>query len=461
MRAYLQHIKVGLVVGFSLLSFASIANQTSAVGALEKILTVEQMQQDINAWQTFMDNTHPDLGIRVTDPTQLKASIESLRDSLTAPLTTKAFINKLAIYNGQFHDGHMSIMVRSQKKLAKSIIDEHQALLPFEVTVKDSKVYVRSKLGGEFSEYQNAELKSINGLPVSSIYQTLIERTYGDTVRHKEALLSNKFALFYWLFVNPTPQFNVELEHNKQQVKLALEGSAQLPSAMRTKSFEDTFQFTLLDNKQALLTINEFWWEDKKAFYDFTKNVFQTLKEKQIEHLIIDVRQNPGGDDDTWKTGLLRYLADKPYRHTRRYTKKILAKYQDEGEVVGDVLSKNYDKYEPVVADEPLKFKGKVSVVVGALTYSSAILFTNTMQDFGFAQIVGEPSGGYAWQTGGIQFFTLPNSGLLAVSPRFYLERPVGGSAHEQIKPDVVLTDNPLATSQVIADLANKSATDL
>ena len=108
--------------------------------------------------------------------------------------------------------------------------------------------------------------------------------------------------------------------------KQTFQPARTLPKALLNETFEDLFKFELLDKKQALLTINLFWWQDKERFYQFTQNAFQQIKTKGIEHLIIDIRKNPGGDDDMWKQGLLRYIANKPYRHTSRYTKKIIAK---------------------------------------------------------------------------------------------------------------------------------------
>ena len=65
----------------------------------------------------------------------------------------------------------------------------------------------------------------------------------------------------------------------------------------------------------------------------------------------------------------------------------------DEGETEGDVVTADYDKFEVPETDEPLRFNGDVSVVVGEITYSSAIVFANTIQDFEFGQVVGEKSG--------------------------------------------------------------------
>jgi hypothetical protein len=77
------------------------------------------------------------------------------------------------------------------------------------------------------------------------------------------------------------------------------------------------------------------------------------------------------------------------------------------------------------------------------MTYSSAVLFSNVVQDFGFAQLVG--AGGYARarQTGGVQNIILPNTGLRMVIPRFVLDRPSGEREPALVHPDIVLPDSP------------------
>ena len=154
--------------------------------------------------------------------------------------------------------------------------------------------------------------------------------------------------------------------------------------------------------------------------------------------------------------GIVKYIANKPYQHTSKYTKKIIAKYMDEGETEGDVVTKVFDRFEQPVNDEPLKFSGKVSVVVGSYTYSSAILFANTMQDFGFAEIVGEASAGYSSANWGHSILTLPNSQLKAVTPRFYLVRPSGKQQGRPVIPNKAFQDDVLKPQQLINTIMNE-----
>jgi len=86
------------------------------------------------------------------------------------------------------------------------------------------------------------------------------------------------------------------------------------------------------------------------------------------------------------------------------------------------------------------------------MTYSSAVLFSNVMQDFKFGQLVG--TGGYARarQSGGIQFRTLPNTGLSLVLPRMIPERPAGKDAPPLVQPDIALPDDPFDRRTLIGE---------
>jgi hypothetical protein len=62
-----------------------------------------------------------------------------------------------------------------------------------------------------------------------------------------------------------------------------------------------------------------------QAFHAFTKDAFTQIRDAKVTTLIIDVRENTGGNDDMWKFGVLPYLADKPFRNGSSYLKKVIA----------------------------------------------------------------------------------------------------------------------------------------
>lgn len=87
------------------------------------------------------------------------------------------------------------------------------------------------------------------------------------------------------------------------------------------------------------------------------------------------------------------------------------------------------------------------------LTYSSSILFINTIQDYEFGKLVGDKTGGKSGQTGGIQTLALSNSKLFTVVPRFWLTRPKGGHNLELVTLDTVIDYDPMQPTQLIDKL--------
>lgn len=166
--------------------------------------------------------------------------------------------------------------------------------------------------------------------------------------------------------------------------------------------------------------------------------------------LIIDVRENTGGDDDMWKAGLLPYMAHKPSRNACSYVKKVIAGRASGTEKVGDVVRGFGDTWVLPELDNPLHFSGKTYVLVGRLTYSSAVLFSNVVQDFGFARLV--LAGGYARtrQTGGVRNIVLPNTRLEITIPRFIVDRPSGEREPALVDPDIVVPDSPFDRRQAV-----------
>jgi C-terminal processing protease CtpA/Prc len=165
------------------------------------------------------------------------------------------------------------------------------------------------------------------------------------------------------------------------------------------------------------------------------------------------VRENGGGDDDMWKQGLMRYIADKPYRHTSTYIKKVIEGRQNATEKVGDVISGTIENWEQPDLNNPLHYSGKIYVLTGRTSYSSAIVFGNTMQDFKFGTLVG--AGGYARvrSSGGIQEMILPNTGLSLIVPRFIIDRPSGVRDPALVRPDMIIADNPFNSRALIDTL--------
>jgi hypothetical protein len=106
--------------------------------------------------------------------------------------------------------------------------------------------------------------------------------------------------------------------------------------------------------------------------------------------------------------------------------------------------------YSPQL-DNPLRFKGKVYVLISPSTYSSAVLFSTVVQDNGFGTLVGADGGERSTQSGGIQFVKLPHTQMSFVIPRFLLARTSGRGG--LLQPDVLNVGDPFEPRTAIESI--------
>ena len=106
--------------------------------------------------------------------------------------------------------------------------------------------------------------------------------------------------------------------------------------------------------------------------------------------------------------------------------------------------------YQPQL-DNPLRFKGKVYVLISPRTYSSAVLFSTAVQDNGFGTLVGVGGGARSTQSGGIQFIKLPHTQITVVVPRFVLTRSSGRGG--LLQPDVLVVGDPFRPMAAIESI--------
>lgn len=408
--------------------------------------SVAQLQQDFLTMQVAIARTHPDIG-HSTDANVLAQAYRKVAVRLQRPMTRDQAWLVLASLNPVFADAHLTVNQPDWRGQLRKQLEQGGSLFPFEVVLdQDGTPRLRAELGGMPSHLRGQRITQLNGQDGREVAATLLKLTHGDTPAFRSNLLAKRWAYYYLKQYGEVQHFTlVVTDAQGKQQQLTLPGGKVLPEQVQIDAdFERQFQFNLLPGKVALLTIRAFYWADKNRYFDFTSQAFAQMHDAGVETLLIDIRDNGGGDDDMWKQGLLRYIADQPYQNGSSYLKKVLAGRAGPGEQVGDVIKGSIQSWEQPEPNNPLHFVGKVYVLVGAGTYSSSILFSNAVQDYGFAKLAG--SGGYArtQQSGGIQVITLPNTGLEVVVPRFILSRSSGKSEPKLVTPDIALPADAL-----------------
>jgi len=419
------------------------------------MLQPEDAKSDITQWLSFIEKTHPDLAYTTKNIDGFHHKVNEFKNSIKEPISVRDFWLEMMTFNSVISDGHVSLTPNKRKELTKDYLKSGGSLFPFKVIFDNDQLVIKEKLNGEPSNIAGNTITKINGISINTILKPLLERTHGDSDNQRRAVLATRFSSYYWLLFGEQKQFQLDIKVGAHTINnITVEASKEI--TYYDESFESNFKFNVLNKDTGLLTINTFTWrKNESRVFEFLKSVFSRVKDNNLTHLMIDIRENGGGDDNIWKQGILPYIADKSWKHASNYKVKILAGREDEGETAGDVVSGVLTNMTAADTNNPLKFTGALSVLVGPYTYSSSILFMNVIQDYNFGKLVGDKTGGKSGQTGGTQHLTLTHSNLHSVVPRFLLTRPKGGRNLELVTLDTIINYDPMQPTQLIDKLLN------
>ena len=412
------------------------------------LLTPEQLRADLRFVQESITATHPQPDFSA-DPAAVRQAYKYIAEQMQAPMSPDQAWRLLAMLNPLYADGHLALTPAGPLAQSQAFLDAGGSFFPYEVSLDASgALRIRAQLGGAPSPLQGMRITSINGVPAEQIVADLLIRCHGDTAAFRASLLSLRWPFLYWKVLGAPDNYALQFEKGQQ---LTVPGSSALPAYLAGNgSFAQQFRFELLPRKAALLTINTFAWPDKAQFTAFTADAFRQVQEAGVRTLLIDVRENGGGNDDMWIDGVLRYIADKPYRWASTYRKKVIKGRESASEKLGDVIDGEITSWQQPQLDNPLHFSGATYLLVGGRTYSSSVLLSNVMQDFGFGKVVGAAGQARTRQSGGTQRFVLPNSGLELGVPRLLFQRPSGAASPYLLQPDIVLPDSPYNERELI-----------
>lgn len=198
--------------------------------------------------------------------------------------------------------------------------------------------------------------------------------------------------------------------------------------------------------------------EDSVAFGRFLHATFASIKGRPIDGLIIDIRQN-GGGDSSLNDQLWSYCTAKPYAQIGGMQLRVSDRLKRE---YG--FAKYNSIYEPPAWFEPneklmnvgtgrvlltpptknpLRYAGPVYLLIGPSTFSSALLCAVAAKDFGLATIVGQETGEPVNSTGEVYGGVSPRVGLNFYFTTKFFTGPKPRPNLQGVLPDVTIVPTP------------------
>jgi C-terminal processing protease CtpA/Prc len=421
-------------------------------------IAADDVRADFAGWMSQLAELHPDLLLR-TDMPAFERTRAEIDAAITGPMTQREAWLLFARLNPTLRDGHSGVQMPNRTALAQAHLDAGGRLFPLTVHLAaDGGLRVRDAGSGPHGIERGDRIVTINGRTAADVIAELLALNGGDTLAFRRELVARRFQIYYWLRFGDTHDYALTIEpRNGCPRKVALPGAIVLPES-RPPAIQAADQFThkILNGSIGYLKAGTFGPEYADALAEFARRAFAAFKEARVRALIIDVRDNGGGDDPLWQQHLMEYVTTRTYTHVGRYTVRVNKDNADPGDVIGEVQrNENKRRFTPS-PDNPLRFDGPVYLLAGPFTYSSAIQFLVAAQDFGVARIAGRETGGLSCQTGQVKRMAMPRTGLQAVTPVIAFVRPSGRGCERGVVPDVVIDDDGLDPDRAPTQLANQ-----
>lgn len=362
----------------------------------------ERWAADLEFLARELPARHKNLFFKIT-PEAFRADVAALRARIPA-LDRPRFLAELARLVASVGDSHTALTVIPQKAF------------PLKLYWFKEGIFV-TDAAAEHADLLNGRLESVDGHPIEEVV-----RAFAGIVPHdNEAqvrdfvprfLASSEHLLGLGLIVRPdTATFTVRTSSGRAvsanmtslplgAVKTVVWAApavdpSRLPLYRATAG--SAYESVYLPEARALyFGYNSCRDLPARPFAAFAEGLWETVRKNPVEKLIVDLRNNGGGDSS------------------------VLDRFIDE-----------------LAAAKDINRKGRLFVIVGRRTFSSAILNAVDLKKKTAAVFYGEPTGGKPNHYGEIQTLTLPNLGLKVSYSTKYFQFVAGDEP--SLTPDVLV----------------------
>lgn len=424
-----------------LLSFGLMAQSTISV--LEQQFSVVQLQEDLAVLRSNLEKYQPDL-YRYTPKAEMDQAFEQIKASIDKPMNSVDFLAKLMAILPAIGNGHTEIAASVAYYQERK---ESLKRLPLQFHWYENQLYLLRNFSAEEGLTSGLIVKSINGESAVALFQEFVNHSTRDGYNTSlpENTASVGFSGFYGIFRGHHDWYELETQTsagsspvswriaglNQDKIKAHRKARYGAPPLSWQKQGLPGMDLKV-NGEVATLTIRSFDSAALKKKRPGTKKQFKQFFEQiaaaGAEHLIIDLRDNGGGDPAPTEQ-LFSHLHPAPFLFYKSITanvKKIPKKenytnvgwgqrflhrlaFKKEGDqIIGKKIIPGLKLTQPAKQ----QFAGKVYVLTSPFSFSATGEMTGIIKNHDRAIFIGEEAGGNPVQnTSGLQaILELPHS---------------------------------------------------
>ncbi len=357
-------------------------------------------------------------------------------------------------------------------------------LFPLAVRVVDGRTHVTANWSGESRIAPGDEILSVGALPAAKWLEQLTAQLSADNSYMANTMLEFSLQRLVWLDSGGPVSMEMRLQRAGRRpfaVALPLRTNAEI-AAERERSaqpFElswEAREYRMLGDGLAYLRPGPFYdadpdaaspW-DPREFSDFIDRAFRSFAAARATALLIDLRDNPGGDS-SFSDLMLNWFATRPYRFASSFRIKVseaaVAANRRRIEAAGDRPDATSLKFAAAYAGRRVgeiidfeipmsqprmdeRFAGRVFVLINRHSYSNTVMVAATVQDYGFGTVLGEETSDLASTYGAMEEFELTRTKVKVGFPKARIVRPNGDIAARGVIPDETIRTPIVPTTQ-------------
>jgi len=398
-----------------------------------------QLIQDLEILKRNLEAYHTGLYTYCSKET-LDAWFETTQSQLPDSLTAYEFFRVVGPLNSLIANGHTYLHINPATR------EPHLNIPSFGIYKYQDSYLIKSTQQDEYQHLIGHKLVTLNGEPIGEVFQSLMKyRTRdGNNTTMPAEELQHYFALTYSLVYGSTETIQVTYQDDQGRSQtinipsIPAEGNVA-PSAAELLYDEGGVHFEIKDSV-GILTVQTFNQAalEKVGYLAQLQSIFSEIAAAEIQHLIVDVRNNGGGNTPMVEA-LLSYLCDQPfvfykgvYQAHRQWDTSIIpavAEYpkislgwaylkKDPNGLYRITITDGIKKVHP----QPNVFRGHLYVFGNGNSLSAAGEFGSFIKHHREATFIGEELGGNQVQnTSGQDLIMLLPHSQLAVKIPFVL----------------------------------------
>ncbi|HET6256187.1 MAG TPA: S41 family peptidase [Puia sp.] len=358
----------------------------------------DSLNADLRFLQARLEQLHPGL-YRYATRAELTGLFDSLYRAISHPMNGQQFLSLLELIPARIRNGHTMILPGAAQM---NYYATRGRSLPFLIGSFQGRLYILENYSADAGIMPGAEVLSINGVNAAEIRRQLIARQVRDGFNetYPEWTMDHYFSAYYRFCFGEPDEFLLELqgkagEVDQKRIRASTRDSVNYYRQLRyarqhpqseaglgiaVRRCEDSpARNTRLtgdspSHRTALLKIRSFDPDILQSTYkqDYRRAIdsgFEWLERMRIGRLILDLRDNQGGDFPPVRY-LLAYLVSKP-------TQFLYGGAQ-----------------QRTIRPAAHRFTGKLVVLINGGSFSSTAIIAAILQKEKRAVFVGEETGG-------------------------------------------------------------------